>query len=107
MNDVGEVVRGKFLGQVETSRVQAFTDRKVSRRFRPHDSLGVRRTVLVILDHPPVSCLAHLSQIYEQVQAEHFLAIGSVESFDVSVLVWLPLYLSRFGGGCSTGLWQE
>jgi len=44
--------------------------------------------VLVVVDHPPVGGFPNFGQGAEQVKAEHFISIGSVESFDISVLVW-------------------
>jgi hypothetical protein len=44
-------------------------------------------TVFIIFDHPPVSCFSHFSQVSEEVQAKHLLAIGFVEALDLGVLV--------------------
>ena len=45
-------------------------------------------TVLVVIDHPPVGGFSDFIQGAEQVKAEHFISIGSIETFDISVLVW-------------------
>lgn len=44
-------------------------------------------TVLVVVDHPPVRGFSDIRQAVEQVQAEHFFPIRSVEPFDIRVLV--------------------
>jgi hypothetical protein len=44
---------------------------------------------LIIFDHPAIRCLSNLRQISEQVQIQHFLAIGLVEALDVGVLIRL------------------
>ena len=45
------------------------------------------RSVLVVLEHPPVGGLAYVLQSCEQVLVQHLLAEGPVEAFDVGVLV--------------------
>lgn len=45
--------------------------------------------LLVVLDHPPPRRLPDILKADEQVQVEHFLAEGAVESFDVGILIWL------------------
>jgi hypothetical protein len=55
-------------------------------------------TVLIIFDHPPVSCFSHFSQISEEVQAKHLLAIGSVEALDGEMLQELVEWARDFPG---------
>lgn len=44
--------------------------------------------VFIVIDHPPVGGFSDFSQGTEQVKAEHFISIRSVETFDIGVLVW-------------------
>ena len=44
---------------------------------------------LVVVEHPPVRCLANVVQACEQVLVQDLLAEGPVEAFDVGVLVGL------------------
>ena len=45
--------------------------------------------LLVVGDHPPIRCLAHILQFGKDVLVEYFLEQGPVEAFDVCVLVAL------------------
>lgn len=44
-------------------------------------------TLLVVLDHPPVSCLPDFGQVSEQVQVQQFISIRTVEALDIGILV--------------------
>jgi hypothetical protein len=45
--------------------------------------------LLVVVDHPPVRCFAHVFETSEKVLVEDPLAEGAIESLDVRVLVGL------------------
>ncbi len=45
------------------------------------------RTLRIVFDHPPVSDLADLGQVPEQIQVEQFIPISPVEAIDVRILV--------------------
>src|SRR5690606_5649327 len=47
------------------------------------------RSPLVVIEQPPVSDLANLVEITEQVLVQHLLSVCTVEAFDVGVLVRL------------------
>ncbi len=51
--------------------------------------------VFVVLSSPLADDLAHLSEIAEQIQVEHFIAQAAVESFDEHILVRLTGPLPR------------
>lgn len=52
-------------------------------------------TFLVVHDHPFLSDLSDLVKTLEQISVQYLLPIGSVEAFDVGVLIGLPrLYVA-------------
>lgn len=47
------------------------------------------RTLLVVLDHPPINGLAYIIEAQEQMLVQQFVAERTVETFNVRVLVGL------------------
>ena len=45
--------------------------------------------LFVVFNFPPVGGFPYLIQIAEQIQIEHFVTIGFVETFDISILIRL------------------
>ena len=46
-------------------------------------------TLGVVVEHPPPCSLADIIEAGKQVQVEHFLPEGPVETLDIGILVWL------------------